>query len=230
VRVAVVTLCAAVLAAPAAAGPAHTPQSWPAAGELVVPQVFARRAPDLHARVVRVLGQFRSDFRPRVVLALEDRIAPGGSRWYRISLPGRPNGGRGWVPAEAVRVSSVANRIVVHRAARTLEVRRVADRRLLFSAPIAVGAPDAPTPLGRNFYVQWGFAPTDPFYGPFALETSAYSRLSDWPGGGVVGIHGTSLPQLIGQAVSHGCIRMRNEDVVRLRRLAPVGTPLDIVR
>jgi lipoprotein-anchoring transpeptidase ErfK/SrfK len=29
--------------------------------------------------------------------------------------------------------------------------------------------------------------------------------------------------------VSHGCIRMRNDDVVRLRRLAAVGTPLDIV-
>ena len=100
---------------------------------------------------------------------------------------------------------------------------------MLFRAPVAVGTPDAPTPLGRNFYVQWRFTPTDPFFGPFALETSAYSRLSDWPGGGIVGIHGTSLPGLIGQAVSHGCIRMRNEDVVRLRRLAAVGTPLDIV-
>ena len=73
------------------------------------------------------------------------------------------------------------------------------------------------------------FTPNDPFFGPFALETSAYSRLSDWPGGGIVGIHGTSQPGLIGQAVSHGCIRMRNEDVVRLRRLAAVGTPVDIV-
>ena len=117
----------------------------------------------------------------------------------------------------------------MHRDARTLEVRRLADAKVLFRAPVAVGTPDAPTPLGRNFYVQWRFTPSDPFFGPFALETSAYSRLSDWPGGGIVGIHGTSLPGLIGQAVSHGCIRMRNEDVVHLRRLAAVGTPLDIV-
>jgi L,D-transpeptidase catalytic domain len=224
------TLCAAVLAAPAASAGVAAPQSaWPAAGELVVPQVFVRRSPDRRARVVRVLGQFRSDFRPRVVLALEARTGRGGSRWYRVSLSGRPNGGRGWIPADAARIRPVVNRIVVHRAVRRLEVRRLADGKLLFRAPIAVGAPDAPTPLGRNFYVQWRYAPTDPFYGPFALETSAYSRISDWPGGGVVGIHGTSLPELIGLAVSHGCIRMRNEDVVRMRRLAPVGTPLDVL-
>jgi lipoprotein-anchoring transpeptidase ErfK/SrfK len=171
-----------------------------------------------------VLGQFRSDYRPRVVLALAGRAG-----WYRLSLPGRPNGRRGWVPAEAVRLRPVVNRIVVHRAARRLDVRRLSDGKVLFRAPVAVGAPEAPTPLGRNFYVQWRFTPTDPFYGPFALETSAYSRISDWPGGGVVGIHGTSLPELIGLAVSHGCIRLRNADVVRLRRLATVGTPLDVV-
>ena len=45
----------------------------------------------------------------------------------------------------------------------------------------------------------------------------------------MVGIHGTDEPQLIGGAVSHGCIRMLNRDVVKLRRLAPLGTPIDIV-
>jgi lipoprotein-anchoring transpeptidase ErfK/SrfK len=73
------------------------------------------------------------------------------------------------------------------------------------------------------------FVPRNRFLGSFALETSAYSRLSEWPGGGVVGIHGTDLPQLIGQAVSHGCIRMVNRDVERLHRLAPLGTPIDIL-
>jgi lipoprotein-anchoring transpeptidase ErfK/SrfK len=222
VPVAPLALAAVALAAPAA------PTGFPAAGELLVPQVYVRRAPDRHAQVVRVLGQFRKDFRPLVVLALEARIGSGGSRWYRLSLPGRPNGRRGWVPADAVRVRPVTRRIVVHRAARTLEVRRLADGKRLFQARVAVGTANAPTPLGRNFYVQWRYSPTDPFYGPFALETSAYSRISDWPGGGVVGIHGTSLPGLIGQAVSHGCIRLRNEDVVQLRRLAPVGTPIDV--
>jgi len=230
-RMAVLTLCAGLLAASVAAGvPARAvPAAEPMAGEIVVPQVFARRAPDRAASVVRVLTEFRSDFRPRVVLVLETRITPSGAQWHRVSLPGRPNGQRGWIPGESVRLRRVVNKIVVHRAARRLEVRRLADGKVLFRAPVAVGTPDAPTPLGHNFYVQWRFTPTDPFFGPFALETSAYSRLSDWPGGGIVGIHGTSLPELIGQAVSHGCIRLRNEDVVRLRGLAAVGTPLDIV-
>jgi lipoprotein-anchoring transpeptidase ErfK/SrfK len=118
---------------------------------------------------------------------------------------------------------------VVLRGARRLEVRRESDGKVLLRAPIAVGKPGAETPLGRNYYVQSRFVPTDPFLGSYALETSAYSRLSEWPGGGVVGIHGTDEPQLIGRAVSHGCIRMLNRDVGRLRTLAPLGTPIDIL-
>ena len=72
--------------------------------------------------------------------------------------------------------------------------------------------------------------PLEPFYGSYALETSAYASLSDWPGGGIVGIHGTNQPQLLGQAVSHGCVRVANSAALRLRRLAPPGTPIDIVR
>jgi lipoprotein-anchoring transpeptidase ErfK/SrfK len=120
-------------------------------------------------------------------------------------------------------------RIVVYRSARLLEVRRISDGKVLLKAPVAVGKPGAETPLGRNYYVAARFVPTNQFFGSYALETSAYSRLSDWPGGGVVGIHGTDRPGLIGQAVSHGCIRMFNRDVDRLRTLAPLGTPIDIL-
>ena len=217
-------VCAALTAVPAASA-----ASLPASGQLIVPRVSVRAAPDRAAKAVRVLREFRADFRPQIVLALEARTGPRGDLWYKLSLPGRPNGQRGWVPAQALRLRPAVNRVVIRRDARRLEVRRLADGRILFRAPVAVGAPEARTPLGRDFYVQWRFTPSDPFFGPFALETSAYSRLSDWPGGGVVGIHGTSLPGLIGQAVSHGCIRMRNGDVLRLRRLAAVGTPLDVV-
>ena len=228
-RFALLALGAALLAAPATAAPGRGAPAFPAAGELVVPQVQVRQAPDRRAPVLRIVTEFRRDYRPQVVLVLDERVAPGGSRWYRLSLPGRPNGQRGWVPADAVRVRQLAHRIVVRRGARLLEVRRLGDGKVVFRAAVAVGMPGAPTPLGRNFYVQSRWTPTDSFYGPFALETSAYSSLSDWPGGGVVGIHGTSLPGLIGQAVSHGCIRMRNEDVVRLRGLAPIGTPIDVL-
>jgi lipoprotein-anchoring transpeptidase ErfK/SrfK len=65
--------------------------------------------------------------------------------------------------------------------------------------------------------------------GAYAFQTSGYSKLSDWPGGGVVGVHGTNTPQLIGQAVSHGCVRLRNADIEFLRSVVPVGTPIKIL-
>jgi lipoprotein-anchoring transpeptidase ErfK/SrfK len=68
-----------------------------------------------------------------------------------------------------------------------------------------------------------------PFYGPLAFGTSARSSvLTDWPGGGFIGIHGTDAPELIPGRVSHGCIRLRNDDILRLGRLMPVGTPVTI--
>lgn len=40
------------------------------------------------------------------------------------------------------------------------------------------------------------------------------------------GIHGTDAPWSIGQSVSHGCIRVRNEDIETLFRIVDVGTPV----
>lgn len=42
------------------------------------------------------------------------------------------------------------------------------------------------------------------------------------------GIHGTDVPTSIGSSVSHGCVRVRNEDIETLYRLVPVGTPVYI--
>jgi lipoprotein-anchoring transpeptidase ErfK/SrfK len=44
----------------------------------------------------------------------------------------------------------------------------------------------------------------------------------------VIGIHGTDQPQILPGYVSHGCVRMRNSSVLRLRRLMPIGTPVAI--
>jgi lipoprotein-anchoring transpeptidase ErfK/SrfK len=44
----------------------------------------------------------------------------------------------------------------------------------------------------------------------------------------VIGIHGTSQPGLLPGRVSHGCIRLRNADVLRLGRELRVGTPITI--
>lgn len=42
------------------------------------------------------------------------------------------------------------------------------------------------------------------------------------------GLHGTNQPETIGRAVSHGCVRLRNEDIEKLYEMVPVGTPVFI--
>jgi lipoprotein-anchoring transpeptidase ErfK/SrfK len=205
---------------------AGVPASFPAAGELVRPSVAVRALPSPTARKIGVLTEFRPDFRRRVVLALAARKEASGV-WYRVSLPGRPNGRTGWVRAASVALSPVRSEIVVRRGRRTLELYR--RGRLRIRTRVVVGAPGMETPLGL-FYVTAAFRPTNSFLGSYALETSAYSRLSEWPGGGVVGIHGTSQPWLLGRAVSHGCVRVSNAVALQLRRLAPLGTPVRILR
>ena len=95
---------------------------------------------------------------------------------------------------------------------------------------VAIGTAAAPTPAGtfvvRNVLRRY----SGRFYGPIAFGTSARSAtLTDWPGGGFIGIHGTDRPDLVPGRVSHGCIRMRNRDILRLAHLMPAGTLLTIV-
>lgn len=216
----------AIAAGPGPAGANNTPRSYPAAGYLLVPNVAARTAPDPKARVVVMLRQFRSDFRQQIVLAVGERIGADGRRWLKLRLAMRPNGTMGWIPAAKASVATTHNKIVVNRATRRLQIYR--EGKLVYKTIVAVGAPGRETPLG-DFYVMARFVPNDPFLGVFAVETSAYSRLTEWPGGGIVGIHGTSMPQLLGQAVSHGCVRISNRAALVLKRYALLGTPISIV-
>jgi lipoprotein-anchoring transpeptidase ErfK/SrfK len=173
--------------------------------------------------VIKVMSQFRPDFRLQEILALSTRVGTDGKPWYRISVPMRPNGRMGWIPAADAALAPTVSRIVVHIDTRTIDVYW--HNRHVVHAIVAVGSPGRETPLGR-YYVQARFVPDDPFLGVFAVETSAYSKMTEWPGGGVVGIHGTSMPQLLGQAVSHGCVRVANSTAEALKRYAPLGTPI----
>jgi lipoprotein-anchoring transpeptidase ErfK/SrfK len=218
------TTAAAPSASAAMRTTARVETVFPAAGQLVVNKIAARKAPNPHAPVIKMFGQFRPDYRIQEILAVATRIGTDGRPWYKISVPMRPNGTMGWIPAASVSVAPTVSQIVIHRGARTIDVYW--RGKLALHAIVAVGAPGMPTPLG-HYYVAARFVPyQDPFLGVFAVETSAYSSLTEWPGGGVVGIHGTSLPQLLGQAVSHGCVRVSNQTAAALRRLAPLGTPI----
>ena len=210
------------------AGAGRVVAAFPAAGTLQIRAVRVRARPDPDAKVVRLMHQFRRDFRRQEIFAVSSRVGSDGQTWYRISVPGRPNGRMGWLPAWAVRLRTTVAKVEVHRRSRRIDLFWRGKR--VYHAVVAIGAPGRETPLG-HYFVAARFVPYhDPFLGVFAVETSAYSKLTEWPGGGVVGIHGTNMPQLLGQAVSHGCVRVANSTAVKLKRYAPLGTPIWIKR
>jgi L,D-transpeptidase ErfK/SrfK len=85
--------------------------------------------------------------------------------------------------------------------------------------PVAIGKPSTPTPAGEWTIVAKAVNPGGPF-------GARWMRLSiSW---GDYGIHGTNNPNSIGKAVSHGCIRLYNEDVIELYDLVGIGTPVSI--
>ena len=217
---------AGCFASPGTAAPSAVTRGdsiFPAAGALLVDKIAVRSAPSPKAHVIKVMDQFRPDFRLQEIFAVSTRTGADGKPWYRISVPMRPNGVMGWIPAATAALAPTVSRIVVHIRSRTIDIYW--HERHALHALVAVGSPGRETPTG-HYYVQARFVPDDPFLGVFAVETSAYSKMTEWPGGGVVGIHGTSMPQLLGQAVSHGCVRVANSTAEALRRYAPLGTPI----
>jgi lipoprotein-anchoring transpeptidase ErfK/SrfK len=151
-----------------------------------------------------------------------------GTTFYRVQLPVAPNGTTGWIAAWAVRLLVVHTRIAVSLSAHRLVVYR--NNKVALRAPIAIGTPDTPTPAGK-FFVDERFvlANSSGPFGVAALGISAHSTvLKNWVQGGPIGIHGTNEPTLVGDAASHGCIRLFNSDMVKLFKLAPAGTPVDI--
>jgi len=187
-----------------------------------------RRLPAPTSRRIARVRYLTEDGFPEVYLVLRRWTDRDGHTWLKVRIPMRPNGRRGWVRESALGpLRLVRTRLVVDR--RHLRAALYRSGRLIWRARIGVGAPSTPTPAGR-FWIRERLEVLDPrgIYGPWAFGTSAYSGLSDWPGGGVIGIHGTDQPQLIPGQPSHGCIRLENPAIRRLARLMPIGTPVRI--
>lgn len=185
-------------------------------------------SPSSRARVLGRLRFLTGDGQAELYIALAS-VRAHGLTWIQIEFPGRPNGQRGWVPRAALEAFHTVNGYLrVDR--RTLRVTLYRDGQAIFSAPVGVGKESTVTPPGHFYVMEKLITLNAPVYGPYALGTSAYApTLQEWPGGGVVGIHGTDEPQLIPGRPSHGCIRMRNADITRLWPMVEVGTPIEIV-
>ncbi|GAA1277414.1 hypothetical protein GCM10009677_34290 [Sphaerisporangium rubeum] len=146
--------------------------------------------------------------------------------WTRVLLPTRPNGATGWLHTADNSTEQTAN---------PYEVRvDLSDRRLTLlkhsaptgSWPVAVGAPDTPTPTGRTFLLA-SLTPPEITYSPLILPLGAHSEvLQTYDGGpGTIGLHGWPDSSVFGKALSHGCVRLPRQALTTLSHL-PLGTPV----
>ena len=105
------------------------------------------------------------------------------------------------------------------------------DGRVVKVYPIAVGKNSTPSPNGNFHIASRVVKPTWYKPGKTVGPGPANPLGTRWMGLGYkgYGIHGTNMPNSIGQAASHGCIRMRNHDVEELFELVQVGDPVDLV-
>lgn len=188
-----------------------------------------RYSPSRKSHAFRRMHLMTEDGFPEIYLALAQTVDKYGTQWIKIRVPMRPNGRTGWVPRDALgHFYEVHTQLIVDR--HKLRATLYRSGKKIWSAPVGVGKASTPTP-GGHFYIRERIRALQggTIYGPYAFGTSDYSTLSEWPGGGIVGIHGTNEPQLIPGRPSHGCIRLTNAKVSQLWRLMPLGTPVRVL-
>ena len=189
-----------------------------------------RSVPSTSGKTIAKLRWNTEDGLPEVYVVLQSRLDADDERvWLQIRIPGRPNGRTGWVREEHLsNLKTVETHLTINRRRFTATLRKRGKK--IWTSRVGVGAPGTITPKGR-FWIRERLRNLggSPIYGPWAFGTSAYSdTLTDWPGGGVVGIHGTNQPELIPGRPSHGCVRVPNGKISRLAKLMPLGTPIRI--
>lgn len=191
-------------------------------------EALVHASPSARARALGRLRFLTGDGQAELYIALASARLRSGQTWIQIELPARPNGQTGWVRRAALEAfHTVDGYLLVDRS--RLRATLFRDGRAVFSAPIGVGKASTVTPPGHFYVMEKLITLNAPVYGPYALGTSAYApTLQEWPGGGVVGIHGTDEPQLIPGRPSHGCIRMRNADITRLWAMIALRTPIEV--
>ncbi|WHH59586.1 L,D-transpeptidase [Petroclostridium sp. X23] len=106
--------------------------------------------------------------------------------------------------------------ITVNTTVRTLVLYR--NGKVYKTYPIAIGKASTPTPKGTFTVINKAYNPG----GAFGVRWLGLSKRG-------YGIHGTNNPSSIGKAVSNGCIRMHNNNVIELYNLVSIGTVVKII-
>ena len=170
-----------------------------------------------------------------VMPLLGQSIDSTGGSWLNVRLPGRALKGptppaSGWISAASTRTSATDWHIVVNLGARSVTVYRNGHKMRRYKA--IVGKSSTPTPTGEFFVEENVRLPGGRPGAPFALATSARSKVfQEFEGGpGQIALHGlTNVGGTLGTAVSHGCVRLANRSISWLAARIKPGDPVTIV-
>ena len=124
-------------------------------------------------------------------------------------------------------------RLVVQRSQRRVVVYK--GKKVVAKYPIAVGKPGWETPVGGFTVINKEENPifksfkTGVIIEPGPDNPLGVRWIGIWTDGKTqLGFHGTDQPELIGKAVSHGCMRMHNKDVIALYKYVAIGTVVQV--
>jgi hypothetical protein len=149
--------------------------------------------------------------------------------WFGVPAPELPNGQLAWIRDDrfALDVSQTHFWIDADVSSEQLELHH--GDRILDRFTVSVGSPSSPTPLG-DYSITDGLVGRGlgPWYGCCVLALSGHqpNLPAGWIGGNRMAIHGT--PGSIGGAISHGCLRASDPDMISLFARVPLGTPVFI--
>lgn len=232
-----VTLCGALVLLVATATGGTTPR--PAAVRAVqggqqlaalVTAHTAHRAPQQGSPVVRNIAPRRPITGEQTALPVTGHATDSrGRRWLRVRLPGRPNGGLGWIEQPGTVDRTTSWHLVVDLAHRKLTIYHLGRPVRSFLA--VVGKPATPTPTGEFFVEETVALPSRAAGAPFALALSARSDvLREFGGGpGQIALHGLAhVGGIPGTAFSHGCIRLTAAAIGWLAGRVGPGVPVTI--
>jgi lipoprotein-anchoring transpeptidase ErfK/SrfK len=221
---------ASAAASSSAAGPPRNVRPAQALAAILYRHAAYRR-PSTQAPVVAVVRSTTPLTGEQTTLPVLATSSGGGPRWLKVMLPGRPNGLTGWITRSGTAELVTGWHIVVNLTARRLGA--YLHGRLARTFRAVVGKPSTPTPTGEFFVQETVAMPATAAGGPFALALSARSDvLQEFEGGpGQIGIHGRDLlGGTLGQAQSHGCIRLATAAITWLASRIGPGVPVTIFR
>lgn len=142
--------------------------------------------------------------------------------WTKVLLPSRPNSSAGWVRTRDVERRTTPYEVRVHLGSRTLEL--FYEGQQAGSWPVAIGTSSTPTPTGRTFVLGL-IQDENQSFSDYILPLGSHSDTLDSYGGGpgTVAFHGWPDSSVFGQAISHGCVRVPDDALERLREV-PLGS------